>query len=372
MNKTKLSNPVRLIAFFLTTFLLVSTFGLSVDGWQTGEKQDEDNNIIRPNSPSGDNGDNKNDSVTNDTSNEPEFFIPQYINRLTGLETDENGAKESHYAFIINGDSPFYGISGADLLCELPTENGTRYVAFISDVKNLWKCGDIEPSRGYISNIARYFGGICVSYGNDDSISYNKCDMNGISIDLSLGNKYHYTEFGSNVYCNYDLLKSAASNNTITPEAVSPSLPFNFLDFGEEPIIYEGQNVKHIRIEKSNPSSSDIYYNEETSKYTIGNGGSSITDPLNGKVPEFTNCFILFADSVTYDNLNGSQMIMNTIGSGMGYYFSMGGICEIKWSASEDGYMSFTIKDGTMLAVNRGSSYISFQKSSMIDKVSFQ
>jgi hypothetical protein len=144
------------------------------------------------------------------------------------------------------------------------------------------------------------------------------------------------------------------------------------VDFGKEPIIYGEQNFEHIRIEKSISAFSDIYYNKESHKYTISNGGASITDLVNGKVPEFANCFILFADSVTYDNLSGSQMIMDTIGSGVGYYFSMGGMCEIKWSASEDGYMLFTLNDGTALTVNRGSSYISFQKTSMIDKVTFQ
>ena len=39
MNKFKLSNPVRLIAFFLTAAILTTTFGFTVDGW--GVKEDE-------------------------------------------------------------------------------------------------------------------------------------------------------------------------------------------------------------------------------------------------------------------------------------------------------------------------------------------
>ena len=372
MNKTKLSNPVRLIAFFLTAFLLVCTFGFSADGWQIGENPGEDNSTINPNAPSNGNNDSENGSITDDISKEPEIYKPKFINRLTGIETDENSAEKAHFAFVMNGDSPLYGIWGADLVCELPTENSTRYIAFISDSENLWKCGDIEPTRGYISNIARYFGGICVSYGNDDSINYNKCDMSGTSIDLSISDKYHYTEFGSNVYCNSDLLCSATSGNTIIPDSLSASLPYSFVDFGNEPITYGENHVSHIKIEKSISTFSDIYYNNESLKYSISSNGAALTDAINGKVLEFANCFILFADSVTYDNIDGSQMVVDTIGSGTGYYFSMGGMCEIKWSASQDGIMSFTLNDGTNLTANRGNSYITFQKTSTIDKVTFQ
>ena len=371
MNKTKLSNPVRLIAFFLTAFLLICTFGFSADGWQIGENTGGEISATKPDSPSDGNDDRQNGSITGDI-NEPEIYIPEYINRLTGVETDENSANKSHFAFVMNGDSPLYGIWGADLLCELPTENGTRYIAFISESENLWKCGDIEPTRGYISNIARYFGGICVSYGSDDFINYNKCDMSGTSLDLSISDKYHYTEFGSSVYCNSDLLYSATSSGTLNPDSLSPSLPYSFVNFGNKPIIYGENNVSHIKIEKSISTFSDIYYNNESLKYSISSNGAALTDAINGKVPEYTNCFVLFADSVTYDNIDGSQMVMDTIGSGTGYYFSMGGMCEIKWSASQDGIMSFTLNDGTNLTANRGNSYITFQKTSTIDKVTFQ
>lgn len=363
MNKTKISNPVRLIAFFLTAFLLVCTFGLSADGWQTDEGQKDENITQNPNA-SDDN------SSINDTSDIPEIYIPKFINRLTGIETDEADAQIPHYAFIMNGDSPLYGIWESDILCELPTEDGRRYIAFISEGQNLWKCGIIKPARGYISNVVKYFGGICVSYGNDDAVSYNKCDINEMNIDLSVSDKYYYTEFGSNVYCNTDLMNFAASNSNIKYE--DKPLPFEFVDFGKDPLIYGDHNAEHIRVERSLSNFSDIHYNNESQKYTVSNNGAAITDAINGKVLEFTNCFILFADSVTYDNANGYQMVMDTIGCGVGYYFSMGGITKIMWSADDSGVMSFTLEDGSVLVANRGRSYIAFLKTSMLDRISYE
>ena len=65
-------------------------------------------------------------------------------------------------------------------------------------------------------------------------------------------------------------------------------------------------------------------------------------------------------------------MVMDTIGCGSGFYFTRGGMCDIKWFVSEDGTMTFTTLDGIKLVVNRGKIYISFVKSSMIGNVSFE
>ncbi len=373
MNKNKLSNPVRLIAFFLTALLLICTFGFTADGWQIGDEagkgQNQDiQNPLPENSTEEENDNNANDN----NSDQPEIYIPEYTNKITGVEVSGEEAKMAHFAFIMNGDLPCYGISGADLICEIPTEDGTRLVAFIPENVGLWKSGSIAPARGYISNIAKYFGGVCISYGCDDSISYTQCDTSGTLLDLSHSNKYHYTEFSSYVYTNSDLLSSAISESGINLDLASQALPYSFPEYGKEPIIYGDKIIEHVRIAKSESDFNEIYFNKESGMYTINKNGTQLTDMVNGKQPEFTNCFILFADSVIYDNSKCSQMVMDTIGSGVGYYLSAGGMCEIKWSAASDGKMTFTDVNGNLLTVNRGRVYISFLKSSMSDKLIFE
>lgn len=376
MNKKKTSNPVRLIAFFLTAFLLVCTFGFTVDGWQIGEDSDSKGTSALPSDPSSNNrneGDNQNSDNSNKVPDSTGQYIPEYINRITGVEVSKEISNRAHLAFVMNPILPSYGISCADLICEIPTEEGgERMIAFLPDSKNLWKIGSLTYTRGYITNIVKYFGGLCVSGGNDDTINYNHCEPAGMYLDLSLNEKYHYTEFTSNVYTNSDLLSLGINNSGLDPTSIaSPQLPYDFPDYGDEEIFFNESAVK-VKIEPSPGTLNELFYNEDTGKYFLSKNGTALSDAMNGKQLEFENCFILFADCLTYDNTKCSQMVMDTIGCGVGYYFTNGSVCKIKWTGTSEGVLSFTSQDGERLTINRGSVYISFLKSSMTDKITFE
>lgn len=373
MNKTKSSNPVRLIAFFLTALLLVCTFGFTADGWHIGDNGSED--IADKDDPPDDLADENSgqqgseESENPSADKEPEVYIPSYINRLTGLEVNESRAAGCHYAFVLEGGLPYFGISACDIFCQIPTEDGSiRSIAFIHESERLWKIGSIAKTRGYLSNIAKYFGGICISAGDEDEMSYNQCDISSSHLDLSLNSRYYYTEFQSRIYTNSELLASGFSDNKINTEITESSLPYDFIEYGSEPIVY-GEEARTVRLSRSEADLTELIYNEESGKYQIYEGGSPLTDSMNGGQVEFVNCFVLFANSVIYDNSECSQMVMDTIGRGVGYYFSGGGYTEIEWSASADGEMVFTLRDGERLLVNRGNIFITFQRSSLRDKI---
>ena len=272
----------------------------------------------------------------------------------------------------MNPNLPSYGISSADLLCEVSTENGSRYIAFINDTQNLWKIGSITPTRGYISNIAKYFGAISVSSGNDDSIHYTGCDTTGSSIDLTHGG-YHYTEYTNNVYTNRDLLDKAILSSGINLSNVfSGVLPFDFVEFGTKYTIPDGKDANKVTVIRGKESSCELIYNAEVKQYALYKNGQLLTDSLNGKTANFANCFVLFADSITYDNANCSQMVMDTLGQGNGFYFTEGKAIGIFWIGTEEGTLNFYTADGERLTANRGKSYISFIKSSTTDSLLFQ
>ena len=192
-------------------------------------------------------------------------------------------------------------------------------------------------------------------------------------LDLSKNQGYHYTEYMSNVYTNPDLLTSGLVSAGISGTANNSSpLPYNHIDFGEESVVYSDSIGTVIRIEQSSESVSELRYDEESKCYTIYKNGTAMIDSLNGNSVNFANCFILFTDSVTYDNSTCNQMVMDTIGDGSGYYFTGGTYTEIKWTATSGGIMTFYSMDGNKLTVNRGTSYISFVKSSMTDKITIQ
>ena len=370
MTTTKTSNPVRLIAFFLTAVMLICMFGFTVDGWQNAEEPSQNQESV-------------NDSAQNDegtlsgatppeeeTPQEPEIYIPKHVNKLTGLEVGEEIANAQPLAFIMDSSCDSYGIFNADIICEVPIENGkTRLISIITDTTNLWKIGSISPTRGYISNIAAFFGATILSVGSDDILSYDKCNVNDRMIDLLIKSGYHYTEFSTYNYTNCDLINAvlnSATQNDLTQEA---ALPFAFQAWDKENIVYDTQ-ASIIKMPESKEKITEIIATEEGG-YIINKNGKPLRDGLNGETLAFENCFILFADSITYDNYDCEQMVMNTIGSGKGYYITNGSLTEINWTSTTAGVLSFYNESGEKLTVNRGTSYISYVKASKIGQITF-
>ena len=119
MNNKKLSNHVRLIAFFLTAAILICIFGFTVDGWMW----DDGGETKLPGENSGALKDENEDDTVNKDEADTSFTQPSFINYLTGLETTEDISNSSALAFIMNSEDACYGISRSDLLVEIPIEN---------------------------------------------------------------------------------------------------------------------------------------------------------------------------------------------------------------------------------------------------------
>ena len=362
MNKIRLSNPVRLIAFFLTAILLIVSFGFTVDGWQAVERPGGTPPVSMTPPTDDPVGEDEGKNPDND-GNLPEEPKPIFYNRLSGLECSEELSLKAHLAFIMNPSLDSYGASEADLICSFPTENGQeRWCVFISETKNLWKIGSITPTRGYISNIVEYFGGICVSNGVDDKLEYNSCSISKKHFDLS-GGDYKYSEFVSNVYTNRDLIEAGLADSDIdTSISDKTVLPFDFNAPSNEKIVFESK-ADCITV-TSSTEVNELRYNAELGKYELYKNSSSVTDKIGNKTLNFENCFVLFADSVTYDNSEYSQTVVDTIGGGRGYYFTNGTYTKISWTGSKEGVMTFYTTDGQRLSVNPGKSFISFLKAS--------
>jgi hypothetical protein len=230
MNKLKSTGVIRLIAFFLVAVVLVCSFGFTADGWHiSGNAQQNKNENI--NSSTG------NNSVQNGQNSEtptpPNDYIPSYINPLTGLEITKEQSSLRPIGFVLDGLSPLYSISLCDVVVELPIENGgTRIFAITSDMTNAWKIGSLAHTRGYISNIGKFFDAIIASTGNDDSIDYISCDTAKEQLLLSVDNTYCYSEYSYYLYTNVNLINSSLNayqiNQNRNDEKTSP---FNFVSF---------------------------------------------------------------------------------------------------------------------------------------------
>ena len=368
MNKKKTSNPVRLIAFFLVGVLLLCTFGFTVDGWQIKNEDDLPASLPEDKNP---NLNDQDSTIPPDQLPEDEkTTVPEFTNPLTGLECSSESVNKIPMGFVLEGNEKYYGISNSEIVVEIPIENGkTRYISFIYDTNNLWKIGAISPLRGYIGNVIKYFGGAAFFDGYDDRTTYDCCNLLGRVIDLSLKQEYGYTEQGELVYSNRDLVDLALSGSSINNDSNTDLvLPYSFSDFGST--IEPTENVaKNIGIFYSDQNVTRFTYNVDTGMYEVKKNESAFSDALSGNSTGFKNCFILFADSITYDTSDYSQMVMHTVGSGSGYYITDGGFYEIKWSATTAGIMTFCSQSGEKLVINRGTSYIAYVKSSMKNSV---
>ena len=94
-------------------------------------------------------------------------------------------------------------------------------------------------------------------------------------------------------------------------------------------------------------------------------------DMLTGDNISFKNVFILFANATTYENSDGTELVIDTVSGGRGYYISNGGLTEFVWSTTKSGELVFKNLMGETLVVNRGNAYIAYYKASLASDISF-
>ena len=370
MNISKSSSIIRLIAFFLVAVTLICTFGFTVDGWGL---KDNNTSIIS--------GNNNNNNSINDealespdtdlpVNNDHEVYIPEFVNALTGLETSEELSKKRPLAIVMDTDSALYATSNADIIAEFPIEDGaTKMLALITDTNGIGKIGSIAPSRSYILNVANFYNGIPICYGTEDVVQ-NKGFTEDI-FDLTKYSGYHYSEYTHYQYTNADLIAAGIKNAGIGMTNDVTSAPYLFNPFGNKSV--KG-NVKaeNVKITFSDSSVSELEFSKESGIYTYSHNGEVKKDLLNDSSLSFSNCLVLFADSVTYEDSNGTHMVMNTIGKGIGYYFTEGTVTSISWNTNTDNGLTILTELGDSLTINRGKTYVAFLKSSKPQSVTFK
>lgn len=368
MNISKSSSTIRLIAFFLVAATLICTFGFTVDGWSLRNKN---NGITSSNENNNEIGDTGLETPSTDlpTTNEPEIYIPEFVNSLTGLETSEQLSKKRPIAIVMNSDSALYATSRADFIAEFPIEDGSaRMLAFITDTNEIGKIGSISSGRNYILNISRYYGALPICYGIEDLAQGS--NYNDI-FDLTKYTGYHYSEYTQYQYTNDDLLAAGIKNASIDMTNTAVSVPYLFNPFGSEPVKGDVK-AENIRIAFSDSSVTELKFSKESRVYTYLQNDEVKKDLLNDNYLSFSNCLVLFADSITYEDSNGTQMVMNTIGKGIGYYFTEGTVTSISWNADTNNGLTILTESGDTLTINRGKTYVAFVKSSKPQSVTFK
>ncbi len=335
---------------------------------------DGDNEGVTP--PEDENGENDKENEENNKEDEenkeenkeeapPEEVIPPppvYINVMTGLEVTNEQQKRVPLGFVFDPLAPLYGISSSELAIEFPIEDGTtRLLSYTTDDSALWKIGSLVETRAFISAMSHFFGGIVISYGNDDVIPYDIFDTSELEFDLSKNKGSYQKENAKYVYTSYEKLISFLDTAKGTYGEAYKNAPFDFVSEGEVTGVSDATTVFLPYSEKSETT---LYYSEKTGKYLLYKDGNRKVDMLSGHNVSFDNVFVLFADATTYEKASGTELVMDVMNGGRGYYVTKGTLTEFTWALNELGELNFYSLSGERLTVNCGNSYVAFYKAS--------
>ncbi len=379
MKPLKLTGFHKFVCFVVIAVLVILIIGFAVNGRQANDtlpdsgnvgnstndteqnKDENGNNNQQTNKPS---DQDSNNSITTPPNTENHI----YINPLTGLQISGERYNKIPMALVINPHAPLYGISESDLIIEFPIEYGnSRMLTFSTSESPLWKIGAIAPTRNYISKTALFFGGLLISFGNDDILSYSEFPNDNILLDLSLHSDCYYIENATNIYASEDMISAAKSKKPFVPsELMYTAAPYNFLSSSS----FRGtSSASTVIIPYSESNETELYYHQSSGRYIYYKSGNQKSDLLSGENITFKNIFILFADTTTYEKSEGTELVVDTETDGKGYYISSGTYVEFKWCVDDNGILTFFTLSGEKLSVNPGNSYISYYKSSNADKI---
>ena len=390
MKPLKLNSFHKFVCFVMIVILVISVVGLAVDGWQSEQPKQPDSGDVGENTDNTDENkdgpssaddkettDNKDNEATEAPKDDEGSGVDTpppviYTNPLTGLEISENEYNSLPIGVVVNPSAPLYGVSSTNLAIEFPIEDGsTRLLTYLSGEKILWKIGSLSASRKFISGMTDFFGGIVVSYGKDDKVTYNAWEAKDLTLDLMLYSDAYYAENTLYIYTSESMIDTALNRNQeiiLNAADQKPSAPYRFTE-GEPTIGTSSAATLIIPYSQSNET--ELYYHEKSGKYIYYKSGVRKMDMLTGENTAFSNVFILFADATTYEKADGTELVIDTHSGGKGYYASAGTITEFKWSTDKGGSLEFKTLSGEPLTVNRGNAYIAYYKSSNSSAVKF-
>ncbi len=382
MKSLNLKGFYKFVSLLLIAILVVSAIGIAASGRESATEKpdsgDVDNTVDNTDENKDGTTTNDQDKTTpddNETTDEeltpPSDIVPEeiFLSKITGLRVSKEEYSSIPKGILVDPLRPLYGVSKSDLAIEFPIEDGTsRMLAYTTNAEVMWKIGALKATRNYISNMSNFFGGVVISYGNDDKVVYNAWDTDDIVLDLSQYSDCYYIENTLYVYTS-EVMVDVAENRMSASAKLSEykDAPYSF----SETTVSGVTDATTISIPYSNSNITNLYYHEGSGKYLYYKGDNRRMDMLTGENISFTNVFILFANATTYENSDGCELVIDTVAGGRGYYISNGGLTEFLWSTDTSGELVFKNLKGDTLAVNRGNAYIAYYKASMASNIIF-
>lgn len=320
-----------------------------------------------------------------ETTAEPETAAPieedSIINPLTGLESEIDFEDRRPVAIMINNIKqamPQEGISYADVMYECVVEGGyTRLMMLAMDYENLPVVGSVRSSREYYLDFAADHDAIYIHAGGSEQayteMSQRKVDhLDGVNMYIP-GMFYRDSWRQSNLGYEHSLMtdgtriaKGIEYVDCRTELSEDFDSPLDFVPFDEVKTLSEPGTYLQVTYHSGHKpyfkydADEGVYYRWQfiDEKHMDNTANVQVS---------FTNILVLYLPVVDTKDDKGHKDV-ETVGSGEGYYLTMGGSEAITWEKSdEDEPIKLYDSKGDELLINRGKTFFQICSTSMKD-----
>lgn len=301
--------------------------------------------------------------------------VVTYVNPLTGLAETTDRRRVMPISVVLDNLSvaaPQSGISRADILLEVPVEGGiTRLIMITNNYGGSEVYGPVRSVRHYTVSLGQAFGTLTVGAGGSP-MGYTMVKTLGIPYLDGVNGAYSGLGFyrdkarmekagaAHSLMTTGERLIKLASRNGWSTEAQSDVRPvFNFAD--EDAVFTGSGEAMHVCIPYSASQYVQMIYSRTAGTYyRYQLGDRAHIDAENGEQLNFTNVFLLFAETAAVPDDTEGRLDIVTTGEGSGYYVSGGRYMPIKWSRIGDtSSFVFTDEAGNVISVTPGKTFIS-------------
>lgn len=300
----------------------------------------------------------------------PTPYVPEYINKLTGLETTQELVNNRPVAIMINNikkATPQQGISHADIVYEVLAEGGiTRLLCLFNDYASLPETGSVRSARDYYIDLSDAHDAIYVHCGTspmaDEVLRARKTNnMNGIYFSTPFyRNQWRLKNMGTehSLMTTGELLVKGIEQKGYRTESDAKQ-PLTFA-LTEQPVDQEATKADYAKLKFSYYATSEFDYDVESGVYLKSQYNDKHIDSNNDAQLAFENVIILYCKQGAIKGDEAGRIWVDFTGDGDGYYACNGTVREIMWH-KDTRTSSYTLyeKDGqTELILNPGKSYI--------------
>lgn len=308
----------------------------------------------------------------------PESLVGKAQSKISGLWIDEELVKLRPYAVMFNNiqyASPQSGISQASVLYEAIVEGGITRLMGIFEEFDSDRIGSTRSARHYFVSFADEYDAIYVHFGQTKYATKKMADLgiDNLSGLEGVGNTVFYRDntikAPHNAFASYQGILAGIKQKKYRTELKEDyENHYNF--YNTDTDMLEETKASKVTLGFSKYTTPYFTYNMEDKLYYRYQFGKEHIDKNTGKQLAFKNIIIQLVKEWDIDK-NDYQTMDIENSSGNGYYITNGNAVEITWKKNEaTKKMHYYDKNGEILTVNPGKTYIAVFPKDRIEQIS--